>query len=111
MCVGQVSKSAIKAVVCRYHAHHQPHHTDDWRLQACTFKVDYVLENVPGREFGSVFLSGTNENLALQVVSSGWSKVYIALSLPGPAWSSSTAFAGQRYTQTQPDLIAIPAAQ
>ncbi len=44
-------------------------------LQPCTFKVDYTLENVPGREFGSVFLTDKNENLALAVVSSGWSKV------------------------------------
>ena len=44
-------------------------------LQPCTFKVDYTLENVPGREFGSVFLTEKNENLALIVVSSGWSKV------------------------------------
>lgn len=44
-------------------------------LQACTFKVDYTLENIPGREFGSVFLTDKNENLALAVVSSGWSKV------------------------------------
>lgn len=44
-------------------------------LQPCTFKVDYTLENVPGREFGSVFLTDKNENLALAVVSTGWSKV------------------------------------
>ena len=55
------------------------------RLQACTFKVDYVLENIPGREFGSVFLSGKNENLALLVVSSGWSKVYNHLRVFGIA--------------------------
>lgn len=46
-----------------------------WLLQPCTFKVDYTLENVPGREFGSVFLTEKNENLAVAVVSSGWSKV------------------------------------
>jgi hypothetical protein len=44
-------------------------------LQPCTFKVDYTLENIPGREFGSVFMTDKNENLALAVVSSGWSKV------------------------------------
>ncbi len=44
-------------------------------LQPCTFKVDYTLENIPGREFGSVFLTDKNENLALAVVSCGWSKV------------------------------------
>ena len=48
-----------------------------WLLQPCTFKVDYTLENVPGREFGSVFLTDKNENLAVAVVSSGWSKVSI----------------------------------
>lgn len=39
----------------------------------CTFKVDYVLENVPGRSFGSVFIGP--ENVALTVVSKGWAKV------------------------------------
>ncbi|DBB17861.1 hypothetical protein WJX82_005615 [Trebouxia sp. C0006] len=43
--------------------------------QPCTFKVDYTLENIPGREFGSVFLTDKNDNLALAVVSSGWSKI------------------------------------
>ena len=33
------------------------------------------MENIPGREFGSVFLTDKNDNLALAVVSSGWSKV------------------------------------
>ena len=43
-------------------------------MQACTFKVDYILENIPGREFGSVFI-GSSENVALTVVSKGWAKV------------------------------------
>lgn len=74
-CVGQVPRVYLElfrhghwSLICASH------------LQACTFKVDYVLENIPGREFGSVFLSGTNENLALLVVSSGWSKVHIQCS-------------------------------
>ena len=39
--------------------------------------MDYTLENVPGREFGSIFLTEKTENLALSVVSAGWSKVCI----------------------------------
>ena len=50
--------------------------TSVFLLQPCTFKVDYTLENVPGREFGSVFLTDKNDNLAVAVVSSGWSKVH-----------------------------------
>lgn len=42
-------------------------------VQKCTFKVDYTLENIPGREFGSVFVN--NNNVALKVVSDGWAKV------------------------------------
>lgn len=37
--------------------------------------MDYKLDAVPGREFGSVFLTPQNENLALSVVAAGWSKV------------------------------------
>ncbi|KAL3140607.1 hypothetical protein ABBQ32_005177 [Trebouxia sp. C0010 RCD-2024] len=59
--------------------------------QACTFKVDYVLENIPGREFGSVFLSGTNENLALLVVSSGWSKIRSAGGQQSPYYAELQA--------------------
>ena len=43
------------------------------RAQPCTFRVDYKLDSVPGREFGSVFLA-SNENLALSVVAAGWAK-------------------------------------
>ena len=42
-------------------------------MQKCTFKVDYTLENIPGREFGSVFIN--NNNVALKVASDGWAKV------------------------------------
>ncbi|KAL0721178.1 hypothetical protein Bca4012_035777 [Brassica carinata] len=38
-----------------------------------TFKVDYKLEAIAGREFGSVYLG--NENLAKLVVQNGWAKV------------------------------------
>jgi endonuclease YncB( thermonuclease family) len=49
-----------------------------------TFKVDYVLENVPGRVFGSVFV-GT-ENIALTVVSNGWAKVTALLGCSNPVY-------------------------
>ncbi|CAA7035138.1 unnamed protein product [Microthlaspi erraticum] len=38
-----------------------------------TFKVDYKVEAIAGREFGSVYLG--NENLAKLVVQNGWAKV------------------------------------
>jgi hypothetical protein len=41
-------------------------------LQACVFKVDYVVEQIT-RDFGSVFIG--QENVALTVVSNGWAKV------------------------------------
>ncbi|KAK9827311.1 hypothetical protein WJX81_003519 [Elliptochloris bilobata] len=44
----------------------------------CTFKIDYKLDSVPGREFGSVFLTPQNENLALSVVAAGWAKVRVS---------------------------------
>jgi hypothetical protein len=37
------------------------------------FKVDYVVEQIGNREFGSIFLG--QENLALTIVSNGWAKV------------------------------------
>ncbi|XP_010546113.1 PREDICTED: staphylococcal nuclease domain-containing protein 1-like [Tarenaya hassleriana] len=37
------------------------------------FKVDYKVEAIAGREFGSVFLG--NENVAMLVVAAGWAKV------------------------------------
>lgn len=43
-------------------------------LQPCVFKVDYVVEQLQGREFGSVFLNQT-ENVALTVAAAGWAKV------------------------------------
>ncbi|KAK9813035.1 hypothetical protein WJX72_007851 [[Myrmecia] bisecta] len=43
--------------------------------QPCVFRVDYTLENIPGREFGSVFIGEANENLAMSVVAAGWSKI------------------------------------
>ena len=43
-------------------------------LQQCVFKVDYVVEQIGNREFGSVFLD-QQENVALAVVSGGWAKV------------------------------------
>ena len=41
--------------------------------QPCTFRVDYTLEAVPGREFGSIFCG--SDNLARSVVAAGWAKV------------------------------------
>ncbi|GMH33782.1 hypothetical protein BSKO_01616 [Bryopsis sp. KO-2023] len=41
--------------------------------QSCVFRTDYKVEQLGNREFGSVFLG--KENLALSVVSAGWSKV------------------------------------
>lgn len=44
------------------------------RLQSCVFKVDYVVEAIGNREFGSVFLN-ERDNVALAVVAAGWAKV------------------------------------
>ncbi len=38
------------------------------------FKVDYVVEQIGNREFGSVFLN-QQDNVALDVVRKGWAKV------------------------------------
>lgn len=40
----------------------------------CVFRVDYKLESVGGKEFGTVFLNG-EENISLLSVSNGWSRV------------------------------------
>lgn len=42
-------------------------------IQACVFSVDYKVEALSDREFGSVFLG--KENVAVSVVSAGWAKV------------------------------------
>mmetsp|Transcript_6774 Transcript_6774/g.14968 ORF Transcript_6774/g.14968 Transcript_6774/m.14968 type:complete len:971 (+) Transcript_6774:79-2991(+) len=42
--------------------------------QSVVFKVDYVVEQIGNREFGSVFI-GQQDNVALAVVSNGWAKV------------------------------------
>lgn len=42
--------------------------------QACVFKIDYVVEQIGNREFGSVFLN-QQDNVALAVVSNGWAKL------------------------------------
>lgn len=39
--------------------------------------MDYKVEAIAGREFGSVYLG--NENLAKLVVQNGWAKVITAL--------------------------------
>lgn len=38
------------------------------------FKVDYTVDQLQGREFGSVFLNQT-DNVALAVAGAGWAKV------------------------------------
>lgn len=43
-------------------------------LQPCVFRVDYVLEQAGGKEFGSVFVN-EKENAALSLVAQGWAKV------------------------------------
>lgn len=43
-------------------------------VQACVFKVDYTVEQLQGREFGSVFLN-QSDNVALAVATAGWAKV------------------------------------
>jgi endonuclease YncB( thermonuclease family) len=46
----------------------------NWRaLQTVVFKVDYVVEQIGSKEFGSVFLG--QENIALTVVAAGYAKV------------------------------------
>ncbi|PRQ26700.1 putative micrococcal nuclease [Rosa chinensis] len=48
------------------------------------FKVDYVIKSI-GRDFGSVFLAKSNDNVAKLVVSQGWAKVREPQSQPtGP---------------------------
>lgn len=42
-------------------------------VQACVFKVDYVVDAIT-REFGSVFL-GQQDNVAIAVAAAGWAKV------------------------------------
>jgi hypothetical protein len=44
------------------------------QLQQVVFKIDYVVEQIGNREFGSVFL-GQQDNLAIAVASNGWAKV------------------------------------
>lgn len=43
--------------------------------QPCVFRVDYTLDAVAGREFGSVFVGEAKDNLAVAVVEAGWAKV------------------------------------
>lgn len=42
--------------------------------QSVVFRVDYAVEAIGNREFGSVFL-GQQDNVALSVVAAGWAKV------------------------------------
>ena len=47
-------------------------------MQPCTFRVEYTLDNIPGREFGSVFIGPQNENVGTSVVAAGWAKVRLS---------------------------------
>lgn len=50
-------------------------------LQGVTFRIDYVVEAIGNKEFGSVFLqtsAGQQENVALSIVQNGWAKVRAA---------------------------------
>lgn len=51
-------------------------------LQSVVFRVDYVVEQLGNREFGSVFLN-EKENVAMAVVSNGWAKVSTGCFLTG----------------------------
>ncbi|GFR42157.1 hypothetical protein Agub_g3009 [Astrephomene gubernaculifera] len=42
--------------------------------QPCVFRVDYVVEAIGNREFGSLFLN-QQDNVAVDVVAQGWAKV------------------------------------
>ncbi|EFJ43941.1 hypothetical protein VOLCADRAFT_95870 [Volvox carteri f. nagariensis] len=42
--------------------------------QPCVFRVDYLVEAIGNREFGSVFLN-QQDNVAIAVVTNGWAKV------------------------------------
>ncbi len=42
--------------------------------QPCVFRVDYTVEAIGNREFGSVFLNAS-DNVAIAVVANGWAKV------------------------------------
>ncbi|GLI65134.1 hypothetical protein VaNZ11_008590 [Volvox africanus] len=44
--------------------------------QPCVFRVDYVVEAIGNREFGSVFLN-QQDNVAIAVVANGWAKIRV----------------------------------
>ena len=46
------------------------------------FRIDYVVEAIGNKEFGSVFVQaagGQSENVALSIVQNGWAKVGAAV--------------------------------
>ena len=48
-------------------------------MQTCTFRIEYTLDNVPGREFGLCYMgTPATENVALSVATAGWAKVCTA---------------------------------
>ncbi|KAK9808571.1 hypothetical protein WJX73_010288 [Symbiochloris irregularis] len=53
--------------------------------QACTFKVDYTVDGVAAREFGSVFIGHQPlQNVALEVAAKGWARVRTGGGLQSP---------------------------
>jgi len=45
-----------------------------------TFRIDYVVEAIGNKEFGSVFLAsptGPSLNIATDIVKNGWAKVCV----------------------------------
>lgn len=48
-------------------------------FKVCVFSVDYTVEALNNREFGSVFLG--KENVAEAVVTAGWAKVCVSVML------------------------------
>lgn len=76
--------------------------------QSVVFKIDYVVEAIGNKEFGSVFLaspSGQQENIALSIVQSGWAKVVARARPPARArtrGATPPACAGAARMQPQP---------
>lgn len=68
----------------------RPTHTTQRNTQPVVFRVDYVVEAIGNKEFGSVFLQapagggGGQENVALSAVRAGWAKVREAGSQQSP---------------------------
>ena len=77
-------------------------------LQPCTFRVEYTLDNIPGREFGSIFIGAQNENVAASVVAAGWAKVRVIGSFAHLAELHSTGESYVRGTDVGQDQSYVP---